>query len=609
MRSVVYPDISFGRSLKNFLRVSLTLSSLTLTLGLLLAGPCIQISTVSAQQAVSLPLPASDETGHDETGDDESARVFSEGYQNYLARDFPATFEKLSINAETITAEISIVDQRDLTLPLAIAVLPAHVPSHHGVDSNHILDVELKRVAGLYTATIPRKSSAGNERSHCRFVLVGRKGNELTSLTPATYPQHWADGVQRDLTPLVGKDRKGLGGIPADAANSSHLIYQLGLSHATVNIVLDRLIRVDAASGFVPWQFEDRLYHINEKILTRYDRLLEQLRSNDIVVSMILLVGNQRQKGGKRHLLVHPAATPSGRFAMPNLTSEKSVHMYRAVLNQLANRWTQPGDRSGRVTNWIMHNEIDQSGTWTNMGDQSIQQYIETFTRSARLVHQVTGRFDPHTRVFISLTHFWTKISEGQFVFRVRDIVDIFARASVVEGDFPWGVAYHPYPQSLRQPRTWNDASVRFDFDTPLITPRNIEVLPAYLDQPQIRYLSKHPRPILLSEQGCNSPTLSADDQKIQAAGIVYMFLRMRQLPTIEAFHYHAFKDSPQVEQLRLGLMDENLKPKFAWKIYQALGTSAENDAIKFVNDIINDDARSQMRSLQKTIGNAGSDR
>lgn len=566
-----------------------------LLLGTCLGNGGLDSSSLHSQEVVSKTLADPSKSQNDET-----IQTFAADYQQYLDREFPAAFETLSVDANTITAKIRIAEDRVDPSSLAIAVIPAFVPSHDRIPPRFVLNVELKQVGENYTATIPRRSPSGNERSHCRFVLVEQKSNQWQPLTSATYPCHWAAGVQRDLRPILGKDRKGLGGIPTEAADPNHPVYQLGLSHATVNIVLDRLIRDRAAPGFERWQFEDRIYYVNEKILERYDRLLEQLRANDIVVSMILLIGNQRQKGGQRHLLVHPAATASGLFAMPNLTSEKSVHMYRAVLNRLANRWTQPGDHNGRVTNWIMHNEIDQSGTWTNMGDQSIQQYIETFTRSARLVHQVTGQFDPHTRVFISLTHFWTKISEGQFVFRVRDIVDIFARASVVEGDFPWGVAYHPYPQSLREPRTWNDASVRFDFDTPLITPRNIEVLPAYLDQPRLRYLYKHPRAILLSEQGCNSPTLSADDQKIQAAGIVYMFLRMRQLPTIEAFHYHAFKDSPQVEQVRLGLVDENLKPKFAWQVYQALETPAENDAIKFVNDIIDDDATSQMKSLKE---------
>lgn len=563
----------------------------TLLVGALFAIPLMLSSVSDAQQHASSPF---------EIASVDSSDSFSLGYRKYLRREFPATFQALTVNAQSIDLNFRISDKQVSADEVAVAVLPTHVPSHFPIKSQFVVNVGLKTEGINHVATISRKSPEGTERSHCRFTLVTRRGDQWSALTPATYPTRWAPGVRRDLKPVVGKTRKGLGGVPADAEDSKHPIYHLGLSHVTVNIVLDRLIHTAPQRGFEPWRFENRIYYLNQKILMRYDRLLEQLRAHDTVVSMILLVSNRRPPGTPRHPLVHPDATADGLFAMPDLTNEKSACMYRAVLHQLAERWSRPGPKSGRVTNWIMHNEIDQSGTWTNMGNQSIEQYLETYTRSARLMHQVAGQFDPRSRVFISLTHFWTKLSDGQFVFRVRDLLDLFALSSVVEGDFPWGVAYHPYPQSLRQPRTWNDPSVRFDYDTPFITPRNIEVLPAYLDQPRLRYLGKQPRAILLSEQGCSSPTLSKEDQKVQAAGIVYMYLRMKQLPTVEAFHYHAFKDSPEVEHVRLGLVDENLKPKFAWKVYQALGTIGEGDAIKFAFEIMDAEARQSMTSVRR---------
>src|SRR5690606_28993610 len=124
---------------------------------------------------------------------------------------------------------------------------------------------------------------------------------------------------------------------------------------------------------------------------------------------------------------------------------------------------------------------IDQAGVWTNMGEQPLPRYLETYMRSARLVYHTARLRDPHARVFVSLTHHWSKRSAGMGAYRVRDLVELFAEMSRAEGDFEWGLAYHPYPRDLRNPDTWNDRDVTGDFETPYITPKNLEILPAYL--------------------------------------------------------------------------------------------------------------------------------
>jgi hypothetical protein len=155
----------------------------------------------------------------------------------------------------------------------------------------------------------------------------------------------------------------------------------------------------------------------------------------------------------------------------------------------------------------------------------------------------------------------------------------------------------------LRNPQAWNDDLAEFRFDTPLVTPRNIEVLPAFLDQPRFKYLGKHPRAILLSEQGCNARSMSPQDQALQAAGMVYMFNRMRHLPTVEAFHYHAYRDAPEAEGgMRLGLVDENEKPKFAWQVYQSFNTENEKEATLFAWPMMGKEASRQALSPPKAI-------
>lgn len=527
----------------------------------------------------------------------DSKKQFAADYIDYLKRKFPADISQLEVGKKEISFQASFPQGSNYKAEdLAIAILPPHAPSQIRVERKHLANVKLKRTKSGCRATIGRRSVTGAERAQRRFVLVHRSKEKgvWTRLSASVYPMSWQQGVQRDLKKLVGRDQKGLGGIPNNSGEPEHQIYDLGLSHATINIVLNSLVRNKQAAGFEKRIFEGREVFVHEKRLRQYDNRLERLRANDIVASMILLVGNRQNKGGQiDDPMVHPEADAQGKFAMPNLATPEGAFLYRAIIHELAERFTREGSVKARVTNWIMHNEVDQSGVWTTMGEQPIERYVETYMRSARVVHHATRQFDPHARVFVSLTHHWNKISGGKHVYRVIDIVEFFNRASKVEGDFEWGVAYHPYPHNLREPRTWTDKPVKMSFSTPFITPRNIEVLPAYLSRRHLRYLGKHERPILLSEQGCSAQSASLEDQKVQAAGIVYIFNRIRQLPTVEAFHYHAYRDSPVVEGgCRFGLVDENENPKFAWDVYQSLNSEAEKKATMFAWPIMGPAAR-----------------
>jgi hypothetical protein len=160
------------------------------------------------------------------------------------------------------------------------------------------------------------------------------------------------------------------------------------------------------------------------------------------------------------------------------------------------------------------------------------------------------------------------------------------AESSRVEGDFAWGLAYHPYPQDLRNPATWNDRQVTDDFDTPLITPKNIAVLDRWMHRDDMRDAEGNVRGVLLSEQGFNSPDYSDESQRLQAAAYLYMWPKLRKLNSVEAFHNHRWVDHPHEGGLLLGLrkLAEGGRPygdkKLAWYVYKALDTPSETETV-----------------------------
>lgn len=450
--------------------------------------------------------------------------------------------------------------------PARLVELPPHLPDHASPgNAIPIFDIPADDPDSIFTVS-RFDPVTGRDRALSRWRIDRRDGDVI--LSHAKWPTEWKPRILPPDVPtrrLSATSQKGIGGVPP-INRSDHPIFDLGVDHATINFVLNALVSHRKQPGNRPFQFEGQTYYFNPNYVSRQDATIRHLRKKGIVLTAILLVGNNVTP------MAHPAAQPRGKFAMPNLQTPDGARLYRAALDFIARRYTSD---PMAITNWVIHNEVDQAGTWTNMGDQPMARYVETYARSTRLVYHTMRLRDPHARVFISLTHHWAKQSSGEGTYTVRKLVDLFTRVARTGGSgMEWGVAYHPYPRDLRNPDTWNDRDVTFDFDTPYITPKNLEVLPAYLGPD---------RPILLSEQGFNTPTLSIEDQKRQVAGLIYLFRKLPHFPTIEAFHLHRFQDMPEAEGgLRLGIMDENGNSKLGWHAYAAIGTDrlSEYEAI-----------------------------
>lgn len=475
--------------------------------------------------------------------------------------------------------------------PCRLVGIPPESTSFQADSKTSTLDVR-PNPQGEFEISVSRIGKDQRDRAVWRWRLADEKGQWLTA---ASWSTAYDKSVQRKLPHLTAPHQKGIGVPPIQ--NADHELFTLGLRHATMNVVIHALFRESPAEGWTPWEFEGRTYYLNEGQLKQHDTTLRLLAKNDILVSAILLVGNHRHANGKPHtILTHPEAEVRGIYSIPNLTEEEAARFYCAALHHMAERWSREDGSHGRVINWIMHNEIDQGATWTNMGAQPLPRYLETYHRSARLMHHTARLFDPQARVFISLTHHWAKKSSGSGTYVVRDMLDLFAEMGRAEGDYEWGVAYHPYPRDLRNPDAWKDEGLTNDFDTPWITPKNIAVLPAYLDQARFHYQGK-PRGILLSEQGFNTPTLSQEDQRRQVAGLIYMFRQIRPLKSIEAFHLHRYHDMPVQEGgLRLGIITETGAHKLGWDAYQAIGTEKETEFAKMADEVMQLPAAAPLR-------------
>lgn len=505
--------------------------------------------------------------------------VASAGIEEYLARTFPGRIGHVTVQKDSVRIEGTVTNPAD---GLFLADIPMDLP--HEDPRGWELLTEVKADGGKFTIELPRerkRDGLAHDRLLSRWQLVRKTAAGIEPLSHARHADEVACRAP-DLPPARPKNKKGLGGWNAGRIEGE--LEALGISAVTVNVMIHTLVALTPEPGTTPFSWQGRTYHARESALAALDATFLEAQRHGVMVSAILLVANPAKDGSTVvKLLGHPDATKEGIFAMPNVTSPEGLSLYGAILNLMAERWSRADGKHGRVHHWILHNEVDAGREWTNAGDKSAVEFMDLYQRSMRLMDLIARQYDPHGRAFISLTHHWAHPGNPKW-YGSKRMLDLLAEFTRAEGDFPWALAYHPYPQDLFNPRTWEDGQATFTFGTPKITPKNLEVLDAYMKQPAMRHRGKV-RPVHLSENGFNSKDYSPKELADQAAGMALAWKKVQALTSIESWQYHNWIDNRHEGGLKIGLRkfpDEPGDPhgkKPIWHLYQALGTPREDEA------------------------------
>ena len=502
--------------------------------------------------------------------------------QAYLAREFPAEIEEVEVGSESVRVRGKLGKEGDA---LFLADIPMDMIEGDPRGWKTLIEIQ-RDATGGFSVQVPRLRTR-DERQHDRLLsrwqVVRKEGGRVEALSHARY----ADKVTcrcPGLEPAKPKNKKGLGGWHTGLLPDE--LDELGISAVTVNVMIHSLVSLEPGPDTTPFEWQGRTYYAREKMLQGFDATFLEAHRNGVMVSAILLVANPTKDGSPVvKALGHPDAAKDGIFAMPAVTSEEGISLYGAILNLMAERWSRPDGKYGRVHHWIMHNEVDAGWVWTNAGEKPDIVYMDLYQRSMRLMDLIARQYDPNSRAFISLTHHWADRGEPRWYGsrRLLELLRDFCRA---EGNFPWALAYHPYPQDLFNPRTWEDGQASFSFGSEKITPKNLEVLDAFMKQPAFRYRGEV-RPVHLSENGFNSKDYSEKELADQAAGMALAWKKIGALSSIQSWQYHNWIDNRHEGGLKIGLRrfpddaDDPLGKKPIWHLYRDLGTEREDEAAR----------------------------
>jgi hypothetical protein len=372
----------------------------------------------------------------------------------------------------------------------------------------------------------------------------------------------------------------------------------LGIKHAALNINFSQMIDLAGRSNSISWPVDGQPVHFHRGYIESLDRQIRPLTDAGVIVSLILLV-YQSGDAALNRILLHPDYDKSApnRLGAFNTVTAGGVRHFKACIELLAHRYGDPRTYGGRVVNFILSNEVNSHWFWSNMGHVSMETFAEDHLRTARIANTALRRVSSCARLYLSLEHHWNIRYPGgdaTQTFPGRPFLDYFSRRAREQGDFDWHLAFHPYPENLFEPRTWNDKSATTNDNTPRITFKNIEILPRYLGRPELLYRGE-PRRIILSEQGFH--TINKPDGELwQAAAYAYAYYKTAHLPEIDAFILHRHVDHGNEGGLNLGLWTRNPKSRSAaepaakkmiYSVFQAADTPAWEAAFQFALPVI----------------------
>ncbi|MBQ2433634.1 MAG: hypothetical protein II266_04325 [Clostridia bacterium] len=343
-------------------------------------------------------------------------------------------------------------------------------------------------------------------------------------------------------------------------------ILALGIRQQPVNINLPNLMTTVKTDDTIDFEHDGKTYYFIREAVEKVDAVMRRSKKLGLTVTMILL-NSPRLFGstGEKALLdkcLHPGfdfECPDAFISAFNMHTHEGQGYYRAFVEFLCERYTKPDSDMGCVAGAIISNEVDSQYVWGNAGEMDVKDYVSEYNEAMRQAWFAGQKHSKSFRVYVSLDQYWHKTAHNvrfpKRYYSGRDIIDELVRLQSERGEFPWCVAYHPYPEDLRWPDFWHDRAPDFTFSTPKITFKNMEVLQAYLSQPHALYRNT-PRRIIFSEQGFNSHSgaLQSLTEKMAEAGYVLAYLKAKNMPTVDMFMHHAYVDNPHEFGLNLGI-------------------------------------------------------
>lgn len=389
--------------------------------------------------------------------------------------------------------------------------------------------------------TLPLNLGTQEDRLYSSFVVAVYDGSQYTVVSNEAYVTNPEVVAKHTDEYKNGQTKKGLliqttQSMVADA-------FELGVNHVIVNIPFNHIL-----GNGIDYEYDGKTYHFDKDVLAVYDDTIRRMSEKNMTVTAVLLNG----WSDSTPQLYYPGVTRQpanvATYYGFHVATEPGYDSLRAIAAFLADRYGSMSSPYGRVSNWVIGNEINNQ-LWNYMGPMDLNQYMEEYERAFRVFYTAIKSTSKNSRVFFSTDFNWNHDADGRLKYNVKDVIDTFNNLVIPGGQMDWGLAYHPYSIPLTEPEFWDDAQtglIKNDFSSPVINMINLNVLTDYLQQAQLRNGDGKVRHVILSEQGFTSTSATrGKTEELQAAAIAYAYYIADSNPYIDAFIMSRQVDAP----------------------------------------------------------------
>lgn len=384
--------------------------------------------------------------------------------------------------------------------------------------------------------TLDFSGQPSDKRLYSRYVAAVRTGDTYREISAPIYVTNPGDvAAYREEYPEA-MSKKGLL-IELDMLGDA---LDLGVKHTTINIPYHHLV-----GGTLKYTYDGETYYFNKDLIESYDKMIGAFSAKGIVVTAILLNG---WNDSFPELHEQGAAKNNDAFYYGfNVSTEQGYKTTKALMSFMAERYSGAHDLYGRVSNWIIGNEINNNKNWNYVGPMDLASYTKLYEKVFRVAYTAIKGQNKNARVFFSTDYEWKK-ENTNLQYAAKDFIDLFNSGIRSEGNIEWGLAYHPYPYPMVEPEFWDDdqtGMVNDTSDSPVVNFKNLNVLTDYFQTPELLAADGTVRHIILSEEGFTSDSISRGNvYDIQAAAFAYAYYLVDSNPYIDAFILNRQVDS-----------------------------------------------------------------
>lgn len=376
--------------------------------------------------------------------------------------------------------------------------------------------------------SLPFSGGDSDPRLYSRFVVALKIGDTYQAISAPIYVTNPGDVASFTEEYPEAMSKKGLL-IELDMLGDA---MELGVKHTTINIPYHHII-----GGNLKYHYNGKDYYFNEELIASYDKMISSFSNKGIIVTAILLNG-----WNDAHPELHEAGLAKSSSAFYygfNVSTPGGYETTRALFSFMAERYSGADYKHGRVSNWIVGNEVNNNKNWNYVGPMDLASYTKLYEKNFRVAYTAIKSRSKNARVFFSTDYEWKK-QNTNLQYAAKDFIDLFNAGISAEGNIEWGLAYHPYPYPMTEPEFWDDdqtGMVNETFESPVINFKNLHVLTDYFQQAHMRTAGGQVRHIILSEEGFTSDSISRGKvYDIQAAAFAYAYYLVDNNPYIDAF-------------------------------------------------------------------------